>query len=1036
MNGVYLTRVRLEQYRSFKALDIHLPDGPSVLVVHGSNGIGKSSLFDGLEWALTDKIDHFRDADGVKKVGSYLCRWRDGAPGPTTVTMDFSDENIISRTLSSSEATKSIVGGSIVNIIEFLREENWKRSISSLSSYLLLTHFLGQSTISRLTNRDPDERFNILKEAAESKEIEDVANALHGRGNTKASRAYSRRIKLLYDEASALQNLLDTEENLWSGLIGVGGVSDDAAAQLVEAISRLLDETPGIKPPASVAIFDQYTIGNLDNLLTQQRGRLRLLEASMDEATDALTAWEKASRQVSEYEAAKATASSQVALLATQREEAAVALEKAKTGEISAAASAKNTWDSLTVLRGLHDALGIAASTKVRKDAADAAVTAARIATDRENAAVASLDRRLQIMRRIESQVERLDERGKWAQEQRQKVLLWLTRDARVAELRSSIQALQMRFPGLDADIERAERSVQDSDELLNGQRDILVELRRSVSAMSSAVTSVAANLTHDACDCPVCATHFDEKGELNRRAANAAERLAPLVLVQEERVQSAVQRSEVAGNWLQQLRQTKRDLTSILQECEAEERANKELGVGVFGADGVDRPAAEARQWQLASSAEAMTRLRQRKWYWWNRLAGDFFAPGGEHASAVRRRDQAQVQLSTAIQTQISIARELETANASVSELDEVGGGLRDAELEEAIRGMQRDLVSAETVSKQATSTRQAIEQQLALLDIATASANTRQQQAVDQIAAAIRGKTQALETWQGLNFTEAKEPDALSLGGRTMAISALRERLREADDLLRQLRDGRSAWTLIDNHLTALERLRTAVSGAPNSDRLQLRREAEASVAAKSRLAQATRDTKDIAQAASGEILDELAEFNTSYMQPLDTLMKSINRAILCDPRVGIELHVKNRRVEQSATKEGEVPAEIGSIDPVLVHSEGQMAALSVSMLCAASLTYPWSRWRGLVLDDPLQHNDAIHSAAFADFICNLVADRQYQVLLSTHDRAQAEFLRRKVVSRNLPCAVLSLLGSGQEGVEWSYRPADSVMSVAASA
>lgn len=87
-----------------------------------------------------------------------------------------------------------------------------------------------------------------------------------------------------------------------------------------------------------------------------------------------------------------------------------------------------------------------------------------------------------------------------------------------------------------------------------------------------------------------------------------------------------------------------------------------------------------------------------------------------------------------------------------------------------------------------------------------------------------------------------------------------------------------------------------------------------------------------------------------------------------------------------------------------------------------------YPWSRWRGLVLDDPLQHNDTIHAAAFADFVCNLVASRGYQVLLSTHDRAQAEFLRRKMTSRNLPCAVLNLLGTGQDGVEWTYRTGES--------
>lgn len=206
---------------------------------------------------------------------------------------------------------------------------------------------------------------------------------------------------------------------------------------------------------------------------------------------------------------------------------------------------------------------------------------------------------------------------------------------------------------------------------------------------------------------------------------------------------------------------------------------------------------------------------------------------------------------------------------------------------------------------------------------------------------------------------------------------------------------------------------------------------------MSAKARLAQATREAKDIAQAASSDILDELAEFNTSYMQPLDTLLKAINMAIMGDPRVGLESYVKNRRVEQRPTKEGEaLPAEIASIDARLIHSEGQMAALSVSMLCAASLTYPWSRWRGLVLDDPLQHNDTIHAAAFADFVCNLVASRGYQVLVSTHDRAQAEFLRRKMASRNLPCAVLNLLGTGQDGVEWAYRSADSVVPLVASA
>lgn len=1032
MSDVYLTRIRLEQYRSFRHLDISLPDGPGVLVVQGSNGIGKSSLFDGLEWALTDKIDHFRDADGVKKVGSYLCRWRKGASGPSSVTMDFSGDMSISRILSSPEATKSVTDGNIENITDFLKDETWARNISGLSSYLLLTHFLGQSALSRLTNRDPGERFDILKEAAESKEIEDVANALHGKGSTKAARAYNSRIKLLNDEAEALQVLLDTEADLWSGLTGVGALDDAAAGEAARAISRLLDDAS-----APVVGFDQDTIAALDTRLNAQQTRLRRLETSLSDANSALEEWESASRQLSEHEAAKTIADGQVNSLLSQHDEATASLAAAKADEAAAISTTEAIGGSLTLLTGLRDARIAEASVRSRREAADLAVTAAQTALNREAEAVSGFDRRLLIIRRIESDIGRLDERGQLAQSERRKVLLWLTHDAKVSELQSSMQTLQLGFPGLDADLEQAESAAQDARTLLDDQNAVLTELRKTVSAMSSAVASVAANLPHDACDCPVCATHFEVEGELQRRAGAAASRLAPLVLAQEERVQLASQRSETANNRLDQLRAAKQQLIALTDELHSEDRARAEIGIGVFGATTVDRALAEERQAQLATSAEEIARLRQRKWHWRHRLNGDFFTPGGEQATAIRKRDQAQLQLNIATQTQSATAAELEVAVAAVHELVEILGELGDAELADAIGSTESDLSAAGEKSRQATHARQSIEQQLASFDIALPAARTRLQQAIDQVAAAEGRKARAGEIWRKLAFAQSDMPDPLSIAVLTTAIAQLREKLREAEDLLKRLRDGRAAKALVDNHLTALERLRTAVSGAPNSERLQLRKEAADRVSSRTRLAQATREAKDIAQAASSDILEELADFNTSYMQPLDTLMKAINRAIMGDPRVGLESYVKNRRVEQRPTKEGEaLPPEVASIDPRLVHSEGQMAALSVSMLCAASLTYPWSRWRGLVLDDPLQHNDIIHAAAFSDFVCNLVVSRGYQVLLSTHDRAQAEFLRRKMASRNLPCAVLNLLGTGQDGVEWTYRTADNQTPLAASA
>jgi ABC-type taurine transport system ATPase subunit len=68
---------------------------------------------------------------------------------------------------------------------------------------------------------------------------------------------------------------------------------------------------------------------------------------------------------------------------------------------------------------------------------------------------------------------------------------------------------------------------------------------------------------------------------------------------------------------------------------------------------------------------------------------------------------------------------------------------------------------------------------------------------------------------------------------------------------------------------------------------------------------------------------------------------------------------------------------------------------------------------------MDDPLQHNDVLHAAAFADLLRNLVRERGYQVFLSTHDAAQAEFLRRKFAAGGVPCTSVQLLGRGKLGV-----------------
>jgi hypothetical protein len=75
--------------------------------------------------------------------------------------------------------------------------------------------------------------------------------------------------------------------------------------------------------------------------------------------------------------------------------------------------------------------------------------------------------------------------------------------------------------------------------------------------------------------------------------------------------------------------------------------------------------------------------------------------------------------------------------------------------------------------------------------------------------------------------------------------------------------------------------------------------------------------------------------------------------------------------------------------------------------------------------LLDDPLQHNDIIHTAAFVDLMRNLVELQRYQLVISSHDRAEAEFIRRKFDAAGLPCSVIALTAPSKAGIR--YLPPD---------
>ena len=441
----------------------------------------------------------------------------------------------------------------------------------------------------------------------------------------------------------------------------------------------------------------------------------------------------------------------------------------------------------------------------------------------------------------------------------------------------------------------------------------------------------------------------------------------------------------------------------------------------------------------RLADGVAALSASRRRKVRWQTHQA--LGGPTSTAETLTRRsraRDTAQRALDAATRASADLATALErakadeaNANSAVSAGREIGPDelpamLREAEassrrVQEDVSLATRALTNADAAVGTLEAEQAGLRARLVEIDLRKTDLNQTQRRISDD--------------WLALRRF-GSEPDLAPVQDVERRIAASRLTVKDARGQLARLREGRLAWARQLSHRAVLEKIREEIDGAPNGAREELLASATSLRSQKLTSAEAIQQVKEIARAASADISVELENFNSEYIKPLGFLMTRINQAILCDPRVGIDLHVKKKKIEQSAVKAGEVPKAVGDIDPVLVHSEGQMAALAVSMLCAASLTFPWSRWKALVLDDPLQHNDSIHAAAFADLMGNLVTAEGYQILLSTHDVAQAEFLSRKFRSRRIPCTTLSLLGIGKEGVEWSVQSASPASTQAATA
>src|SRR5205085_9139648 len=102
---------------------------------------------------------------------------------------------------------------------------------------------------------------------------------------------------------------------------------------------------------------------------------------------------------------------------------------------------------------------------------------------------------------------------------------------------------------------------------------------------------------------------------------------------------------------------------------------------------------------------------------------------------------------------------------------------------------------------------------------------------------------------------------------------------------------------------------------------------------------------------------------------------------------------------------------------LNPQFIFSSGQRRATGLAFLLSVNLSLAWSKWRTILLDDPVQHIDDFRSVQLTEVIAQLLAGGR-QIICAVEDSALADLLCRRLPISQQDEGQLLTLGPGAAG------------------
>lgn len=105
-------------------------------------------------------------------------------------------------------------------------------------------------------------------------------------------------------------------------------------------------------------------------------------------------------------------------------------------------------------------------------------------------------------------------------------------------------------------------------------------------------------------------------------------------------------------------------------------------------------------------------------------------------------------------------------------------------------------------------------------------------------------------------------------------------------------------------------------------------------------------------------------------------------------------------------------------GEVNPQFVFSSGQRRATGLAFLLSVNLSMAWSRWRSILLDDPVQHIDDFRAVHLAEVLAHICHSGR-QIVCAVEDPALADLMCRRLPAEEHHPGKRIGLGRNENGV-----------------